>query len=203
MTLTRLWAIGLFGIAVSSPAYADGNWYGGISVGRAEANEIGFEDIDDGSALSGTVSNNDTGWKIFGGYSYNDFVSLEFSYVDLGAVSIDAVSDGNGVAYAPGPVTAAIETTGFAMSVVASMPVSEQFRLHAKVGYYLWEADQSLSNSAFEPVSVKLDGTDPTVGVGASYRFAERFSVRGEYEKFTDIDNVDGSLLSLGLTMSF
>jgi OOP family OmpA-OmpF porin len=184
-------------------AAAEGDWYAGVSLGTAEANEIGFEDIDDGSALSGSIDDNDFGWKIFGGYAYNQYVAIEGAYVDLGEVSINAESDGGGVSFDPGPVTAAIKATGFSLSVIGFMPINERLGLHAKIGYFAWEADQSLSNSAFQPVSVEFDGSDPTFGVGATYEVNDRLAIRGEYEKYVDIDEVDGSLFSLGLQYAF
>ena len=202
MRVLRLTIAGLI-CAASAPALADGHWYAGVSAGLAEANDIGFRDIDDGSALSSSVSNDDTGWKLFGGYAYNRYISLEFAYIDLGEVSIDATSDGNGVAFAPGSVKAAIESSGFSMAVVAAMPVNDKIELHAKLGYFAWSADQSLRNSAFDPVATSIDGSDPSIGLGASYRLSDKYSIRVEYEKFTDIDEVDGSLLSIGLSASF
>ena len=191
------------GLHLCSVAVADGDWYAGASLGIGEANEIGFEDIDDGSALSGSIDNDDFGWKIFGGYAYNEHVAIEFGYVDLGEVSINADSDGGGVAFDAGKVAASNGTTGFSLSVVGLMPINDRFGLHARIGYFTWKADQRLTNSAFQPVSAELEGSDPTFGLGATYKINDQFTIRGDYEKFTDIDEVDGSLLSLGLQFHF
>ena len=83
------------------------------------------------------------------------------------------------------------------------MPVSEKFGLYARAGFFAWEAKSRLENSAFPPTSGTFDGSDPTFGIGATYEFNDKFAIRGEYEKYTDIDTVDGSLASLGVTVSF
>ena len=205
LAMKRIYGLVLLtaGLHLCSVAVADGDWYAGLSLGLGEANEIGFEDIDDGSALSGSIDDNDFGWKIYGGYAYNQYVAIEGGYVDLGEVSINAESDGDGVAYDAGQVTASIGTTGFSLSVLGLMPINDRLGLHARIGYFTWKADQRLNNSAFQPVSEDFEGSDPTFGVGAMYKLNDQTTIRVDYEKFADVEAVDGSLLSLGLQFHF
>jgi OOP family OmpA-OmpF porin len=193
----------IVGLSLSCDVAAENFWYAGVSVGTAEASQIRLEDIDDGSALSGSTEDNDFGWKIFGGYAFNRFIAIETAYIDLGEVSIDAVSDGTGVVYAPGAVTASIATSGFSLSMVGSVPVSERIGLHAKLGVFVWEAKSQFNNAAFPPTSRTDDGSDFAYGIGASYTINDRFTIRGEYEIFTNTDTEDGLLASLGVTYAF
>jgi OOP family OmpA-OmpF porin len=193
----------LFGMVINSSATADGTWYAGASLGTGEANEITFDDIDDGSALSGSTTNDDFGWKVFAGFSYSEYVAVEVAYVDLGEVSIKAESDGDGIAFDPGPVNASIGTSGLSLALVGSMPINDKFGFQAKLGYFAWSADETLSNVAFVPVSVSRDGSDPMFGLGAVYRPNDRYEIRLEYETFSDIEEVDGTLASLGFSVRF
>jgi len=193
----------IFASLACAPAQAQGNWYGGVSLGSAEANQIGFEQIDDGSALTGSIDENDFGWKLFAGYSYNRHVAIEFAYADLGQIQLSATSDGNGSLYDPGDVIARIDAQGFSLAVVGSMPAGERFDITAKVGYFVWKSKTSLFNPAVGTLSQDDDGSDPMIGIGARFKFSDRISLRGEYEHFSDIDDEDGSLLSLGFAYSF
>jgi len=196
-------AVLVFGLLANLPAAAEGHWYAGLSLGAGEANALSFEDIDDGSALSGSFDDQDFGWKLFGGYAYNDFVSIEGAWVDLGEIALNAQSDGNGSIFDPGAVTAKIDASGFVLSVVGHMPVNDRLDIFAKVGFFAWEATTTLSNAAFPTRSTDDDGSDPMFGIGAAYEFNDRVTIRGEYEKFSDIKDRDGSLFSLGISLGF
>ena len=57
----------------SSTAVAQGNFYVGVGGGQAEANELSFTDLDDGSGLSGSLDESDFGWKVFGGFKFSKY----------------------------------------------------------------------------------------------------------------------------------
>ncbi|VAW52417.1 internalin, putative [hydrothermal vent metagenome] len=79
---------GLFLLALSFSAQSEevsqfkSNWYIGFGLGVTElspdTNNTGFSVSDD----------KDTGWKLFGGYDYNEALSFEGFYSDLGAASL-------------------------------------------------------------------------------------------------------------------
>jgi hypothetical protein len=99
-------------------------------------------------------------------------------------------------------------TTGDAVIAVTrgalqSLNRGDHFDITAKVGYFVWKSKTSLFNPAIGTLSQDDDGSDPMIGIGARYRFSDRISFRGEYEHFSDIDDEDGSLLSLGFAYSF
>jgi OOP family OmpA-OmpF porin len=187
----------------ASSAVAQSNFYVGVGGGQAEANELSFTDFDDGSGIAGSFDDSDFGLKLFGGYKFFEYFALELAYVDLGSVSFDAVSDGSGSIYAAGPVTGSVSAKGPSASAVGMIPVGDRFDFLIKAGFMAWDADVSVSNTAFGTANTSEDGTDLAYGLGAQFRFTERFSVRGEWERFTGIIDTDGQLLSLSVQYSF
>ena len=121
----------------------------------------------------------------------------------MGSVSLNAVSDGSGSIYDAGPVTGSVSVAGFSASAVGIIPVGERFDFLLKAGFTAWDADVSVSNSAFGVASTTEDGTDLAYGLGAQFRFNDQFAVRGEWERFSNIIETDGQLLSLSVQYSF
>lgn len=162
-------------------AVAANGFYAGASVGQASIDACG-----DAGALGATsCDDEDTGWKVFGGYELNQNFAVEAAWVDMGEIS----ASGPGVS-----VTA--EGDGFAFDVKGTLPINDQFGVFAKVGLISWELEGGGAASGLDD-----DGTDAMYGVGAHYMFTEQFGVVGEWE-FFDTDD-EGELLSIGGLIKF
>lgn len=194
MSMIRMIAVVLLissGVIAAPLALAQGQFYVGGSAGKS--------DFDDGNAIpdlitSGTVDGSDSGLKIFGGYQFNKNLAVELAYVDLGKANYSGTFFG-------APVTGgSVDTTGLNFSAVGIIPLSPSFELFGKVGVFFWEA-KARDTTAGMPFSGKDDGTDLSVGIGASYNINRNLSVRGEWEMFKAVDNI--SLLSLGIAFKF
>lgn len=177
---------GLAAVAVLFPlnSIAQGV-YLGASIGETEL-DISSEDKADLAAVGVSVDDDDTGFKVFVGYRFNDHVALEGFYTDLGEVSASDSFDS---------VTVESDTVG--LSVVGLLPLTPNFELFGKVGFHAWEADLS---STFG-VSGSDDGTDATYGVGFGYRF-QQWGVQAEYERY-ELDDEDVDMISAGLVLHF
>ncbi|TWX73808.1 outer membrane beta-barrel protein [Colwellia sp. C1TZA3] len=183
----------------SSGTSSDG-FYVGASLGQSSF-DIDTEDLDLSS--NGDYDDTDVSLKMLAGYSFNQYFSLEVSYVDFGQVAVTDNYSQSSVNVAVGMTS---ELTGFTASIIAGYPLSEEFTIYAKAGANAWEADTSVRTSAsgidFEiNESETNDGTDVFVGLGLSYNF-QSFSVRGEYELY-DIDGSDVGVLSVGAIYNF
>ena len=171
----------MFATAVSVPAFAGG--YVGAGAGQASADVCG-----ELHALGATrCDDEDTGFKIFGGYQVNENFAVEGSYVDYGDIT---ASDGE--------VSLKGEITAFAISGVGVIPVTEQFSIFGKLGVAFWDAEASASGFG----SVSDDGTDLTYGVGAGFDVTDAFGLRGEWERL-DSDGDDVDLLSVSAVLKF
>lgn len=193
MNASRLLAaavLSLGALLAASQASAQGFYIGG---------SIGQSDADDGNAIpdlitSGTVDGSDTGFKFFGGFQFNQNLGLELAYVDLG----EATYSGN---FLGAPVTGgSVETTGFNVSAVGTVPVNPSFSLFGKVGFFMWEA-KARDITAGAPFSGSEDDVDLSFGFGAAYHLNKNFSVRAEWEQFEAVDSI--SLLSIGVAYKF
>lgn len=178
------------GLLAATQASAQGFYLGG-SVGQSNA--------DDGNAIpdlitSGTVDGKDTGYKIFGGYQFNQNFGLELAWIDLGKASYSGTFFGL-------PVTGGtVKTSGINISAVGTLPLGSGFALFGKAGLLAWESKQD-DVTAGVAFSNKEDGTDLSFGIGASYDFTKNFGIRAEWERFKAVGDID--LLSVGLVYKF
>lgn len=171
--------------------------YLGFSAGQA--------DVDPSIAIpglldpGGRVDGKDGAFKLFGGYQFNRNFALEAAFVDLGDVSYSgSFTDNMGTV----PVTGGrIQNSGLNLSAVGVVPLGERFVLFGKVGMFLWysEATDVTGGTAFYS---EEDGSDLSLGLGASMALGPRVSLRAEWERF-DISNVDVDLVTLGFAYRF
>lgn len=194
MRATKLFAAAvlvLSGLVAASQASAQGFYIGG---------SVGQSDIDDGIAKpelisSGTVDGKDTGYKVFGGYQFNQYFGLELAYVDLGKVSYSGTFLGV-------PVTGGtVKVSGFNFSAVGTYPLNPSFALFGKLGVFASE-EKASDVTGGVPFSDKVRETDLSVGLGVSYNFTKNVSARAEWERFK-LHNSDADLLSIGIVYKF
>lgn len=187
----------------------DAGWYVGSGFGVVAA---GYKaaDFDDGSTSQTRIDDNDTAWKLFGGYRFNRYLAVEGAYVDLHnefdeKTTFSAVSDGAGsqfVSLPGGPVSVDIdEITGFVAAAVGSYPLTNCFVVSGKLGVVAWEAEQTTLDLRQREAS--LDGTDALVGIVAEYRFHNGIAIRGEAERYFDVGETDQDVVSVSLLYQF
>lgn len=211
-----------FGLLLASGASAQ-HFYLGGSIGNAKM-DLGSQAAADVSdilindyGLSGTVSvtsdnqdDNDVGYKIFGGYSFNDYFAIEAFYADFGKVHEDVtatinVTDGTDTLVGTASLGARLDTTGYGFDFLASYPVSRQFSLFAKLGYIFYKVDANLTlgfsgtqngvpATLNDATGVDDDGSDVSYGVGGDYYFNDNMAVRLDWQRYkvkafdTDLD---------------
>lgn len=139
---------------------------------------IGSATIDDTATIGGTqmsVDDDDMGWKFYGGMLITDNFGFEAGWTDLGDMNQNGVD---------------VETEGFTVAGLASLPLGEAFSVYAKAGVFFWDQDVN---------TVNFDGQDLMYGLGVRMRFMEQFHVRLEWERFdtkfeTDMISVTGGI---------
>ncbi len=160
-------------ILAASPALAadDGGFYVGAGVGSFGVDVGGF-------------NGSDTGFKVFGGYGFNQYFGVDVEYLDGGTVEDSSVK---------------IDVSGFNASVTGTLPIAEQFQVFAKLGMLFWDADFHAPGLGSDSDS----GEDFSWGVGAGYDFTDNFGARIEYQGFEiqDTDTVD--LISASVVWKF
>jgi len=164
----------------------------GAGASNASFNSSGFQLGNPGVAESADKTS--TGGKVFAGFRFNRNVGAEVSYVDLGKFKYSYMG-------APATGTAVVDykVSGFTVSGVALLPVSEEFSLFGRLGAFVSTTTATVSN-ATGPVFGSFDGSSDTAhkttvyfGAGAQYDFLQRLAVRVEYENYGEVGDSDNT----------
>lgn len=130
-----------------------------------------------GSADDVILNETSAASKIFAGINLTSFLGLEVSYVNLGDY-VNGIVTQDGVAY----------------EVVGYLPLTPYVNLFGKVGAFDWRVRSGgLSNR----------GTDSDYGFGLNAEVSPRVWLRGEYQKFLDVDGGDVNLASVSVSYHF
>jgi OOP family OmpA-OmpF porin len=173
--------VALVSCCIGGPAIAQ-NAYIGVSAGLTTANVC-----NDLSGLGLTSCDDEgSGFKIFGGYKFNQNFGVEASLVDLGEFS----------ATGPGG-TASVGVDGFGVAAVGMIPISQKFDIFGKVGIYMWDASGGGVASG-----ISDDGSDIMFGAGVNWSILNRLGLRAEWERF-DVDGDDVDFISIGAQFNF
>jgi OOP family OmpA-OmpF porin len=122
---------------------------------------------------------NDTGFKLFGGYRFLPWLAVEGIYLNGGSPDI---SETVGVESA----SLSVETQTFVGAVIFALPIGQSFELFVKPGFAYWDSETKLSYS--RPGFMFNDSDDDQggaffLGVGAEWS-VDNFGFRLEYEYF-------------------
>lgn len=167
-------AVPVFALILSSPAFAEGFYFGGgATLTQIEEDEAGLR-FDDTSF----------GWRLLGGYTITDHIALEASYFDAGDAEDSILGTDVEIGF-----------DGFILSGLAVLPLNDAWALFGKVGYY--DADTEVR--AFGD-SDRDSESGLTLGAGARFDFNENLGVRGDFDWFdTEADTV----WAVGVTLQY
>lgn len=159
--------------------------YVGASAGVANTDECNFAYCDEW----------DTGWKIFGGFEVNEYISMEVGYADLGTVGYGAAGSR--------------ETNGMIMQAIGTYALNPSFILIGRGGMNILNtevngvvADTPVNNAGDTDVSWSL-------GLGAQYNLTQSVGLRVEWERFFEVGDPDDTgeadidLISAGVVYKF
>lgn len=174
-----------------------GDFYGGASLG---ASHFRVNDSDYTSAGFGLRSsdNNDTGFKLYGGYQLNANIAFEGGWVDLGKAKAS-------VTYSGVPMDLSIKGDGLFVDAIFHAPVAQNVSLFGKVGAFRGKARISASSGGISAADSD-SGTDYNIGFGATYAFNPKLALRAEWERFrfnVFDGKADTDLLSVGVNFKF
>lgn len=183
---------------------AQGEWYVGLG--------YGLTSYDTGiSNTTGTakLDEDDSGFKLFGGYNANKNVAIELSYADLGKATLSGnpgdtfVLDGILFIFIN---SGSLEIEGSLLSLagVFTHHFNDTFNIYGRAGLASWEADISATGGGGPTQTISEDGTDLFFGFGAGWNFAQTWALKAEYELYSfDDAEVDVDMLSLNIIKTF
>ena len=175
--LTALAALALMA-ATAAQADTQPGFYAGAGIGSTKV----------GDDISG-VDDSDTGFKIFGGYTYTENWGVEVSYFDFGEASVSA-----------GNSSASVGITGLSASAVGRLPVNDMFAVYGKLGFASYDVDLDFNNvPGFGNGHLSDSDSDLIYGVGGALSFGGNFEARLEYEAL----NVDGDASMISVSGLF
>ena len=204
--------LGLAALAAIASPFAvadDTGWYGGVNVGRSSAkidNANITSNLLGGGLATSSISNddNDTGYKLFGGYKFNRNFAVEGGYFDLGRFGFTATT------VPAGTLNGNIKLKGVNLDAVGILPITENFSAFGRVGVNYAEARDSFSGTG----AVNVLNSNPSkreanlkFGGGLQYDFTQSLGMRVEAERYRINDAVgskgDIDLVSVGLVYRF
>lgn len=172
----------------------DAGYYIGASAGQSRTNNDNAPFV----ALGATVTGNDeknSAFRIFGGYQYTKTLAVEVGYVDLGAYGVSGTIGAL-------PFTAFGDVTGFSISGVGTLPLTEKFSLLGSVGYFYSKVKAS-ATVATVAGAARDSGSDFTAGIGVKYNLTKNIAARLEVNHYGLGDNGDAQMYSLGLQYKY
>lgn len=187
-----------FPLACSTAAIAaDANgFYGGVGIGQStfrtgEGTIFSLVKSIDGNASNPAraviywetkgarvISNRDTGYQVRLGYRFNDNVSLEGGYSDLGKMSFSANQEFVcGLCFFPAggsptrQVTGDIRATGLDLDVIGKAPLSDQWSIFGRLGVMEARVKTTAVATPANEVLIQAthSNTSPVFGVGMQW----------------------------------
>jgi OOP family OmpA-OmpF porin len=196
-------------LSTSVTMAADDGWYGGVSVGRSQA------DLDNASVVADMLSTgftttsltdfeDDNGYKLFTGYQFNRNFAIEGGYVSLGEFGY--MAELNPLATRRG------DTRMMALNIdlVGILPMTDKLSAFGKIGTAYGQSREQFSGHG--PVTITRFSNreremDYTYGAGFQYDVTPQLGMRIEAERFTISNNVlrndNVDLFSLGVVYRF
>ncbi len=190
-------------VCPSTAEAANSGVYLGGAVGQSEFDEIG--ELSDACIAAGvrcTSDDTDTGFKLFVGYQFGNYLALEGGYANLGELKAGVAT--------PVLAEAALDVHGGFVSILPQVPIGDLGAVYGRLGLMVGDGELT----ARVP-SIGFDDSDSgsvagvTFGFGGAlhlgmatvrveferYSFDEAFNIAGEDFDAPDIDLFSGSLL--------
>lgn len=211
-TIGTLGLVALVAINIPFAVADDSGWYAGGNVGQSRAK------IDDAKITSNLLGagftttsiideDQDTGYKIFGGYQYNKYFALEGGYFDLGKFGFTSTT----AAPSAGTLSGNIKLRGLNLDAVGTLPITDKFSAFGRVGVSYVEAKDNFTSTGLVPAladpNPSKNAANYKFGLGLQYALNESVAVRAEAERYRVDDAVgnkgDIDLYSVGLIYRF
>ena len=191
--LAAVLAVGYAGSAAA--ADEEMGFYAGVGVGQST-----IENDEDGVDFD----EDDTGFKLFGGYQFNKFIAVELAYINGGEPNDSFTVTGI-------DVENEVEITQVNAAAVGTVAFNEFFGAMGRLGFSYIDAKFEQTASGFgTTVDVDDDTTEFAFGVGLWIAPRNNFLVRLEYEMtsaelFDDVIDADTdiSLISVSAMYRF
>ena len=156
--------------------------YVGLGYGQFNLRLKNLDDV--GTAVGDITDSDDNAWKVFAGYRFSPYLSVEGAYIDFGNPGDNFQSTGDNGTYR-------LKLSGFAPSIVGTLPIGP-VELFAKAGYYFYDVKTQVNFNEGPFLTAKDSRSDFLYGAGVGITFMEHLHARVEYER-VDVKNAGDS----------
>ncbi|RVU86190.1 hypothetical protein EOL70_01710 [Leucothrix sargassi] len=190
-------AVALFPVLSAMPLQAELFENGFIDNASTQGGDF-FEDVffggafglSEGDSYCGTSSNctdDDTSWKVYGGYVLNPMLDVEVGYNSIGDINRTNEDDNNEVS----------EISALSVSAVGKYEINDSVEAFGKLGASRWSSSNSDNDD---------DGLSMNYGFGAKVNLNETMKLRAEWESISDVKTTGGretdiTTMSLGIEL--
>ena len=153
-------------------------WYIGGQLGQATTSISEGElnqSATDAGLIAQSIDLEDSGfaYSLFAGYKFNQYVSAELGYLDLGNREVSFTGESHEL---PNFYQAVADiypetATGFSLSGVASYPITPKWSVSGKLGLYQWDKEYETFAEANQVSSSSNSGTSMILGAEANYQW--------------------------------
>jgi OOP family OmpA-OmpF porin len=180
-------------VAATVPASAsDTGFYLGAGIGRSSIDILEFY-----PSLGDSLDQENSAYKVYGGYRFLKFLAVEAGYTDLGS------PQGMERNVPEHPERAEVSVNGLDAFVVGILPVSQVVDIYAKAGLMSWDTDITSIQDGEVIFSESTSGTDTAFGIGIGIWVGKNVTLRGEGEWFTIGDYSTVALYTFNVTYTF
>jgi OOP family OmpA-OmpF porin len=192
--LTRLACLCTLATATVSVAHAQeaNYYYFGLSAGQSHSQ---LSESDTTNSLFGAGNGavlqeheqQDTAYKIFGGYQFNRNFAIEGGYFNLGKFTYRSAAPA-------GTLNGTYEVDGLNLDLVGTLPLSERFSVFGRIGaQYANTRDAFSGTGTLTPTmgNPSKRDTNMKVGLGMQYDFSPSMQLRAEAERYRINDALD------------
>lgn len=171
-----------------------------ITAEASESQFYGALDVTQGSTKDActslpstiTCSTSTTAYRLGLGFQFNRFIGLEASYLFPAKLTASGT-------YLTIPVSGEVSVSGYQLSFLGALPISDSFSLLGKAGYASTDATESISGFGYT-LSNNQNNLNPAYGLGARYAFNDRIALRAMYEDLGIVKTVN---MATGARLTF
>ena len=175
----------------------------GYALSSADESDIDSDLADRGWTTDTDLDEGDLGWKVFGGYRFEEPFALELAAVDLGTIesdievstgTIDPFLDDVADVHPFSAKGAALTGTWYALD-------EEDFQLGLKGGLWWWDGEVEASAASGESASESDNGIDLVLGGVGLFDVSEQWALRAEIDHYR-VDDEGVTLFAIGAQWS-
>ncbi|MFC3031623.1 tandem-95 repeat protein, partial [Pseudoalteromonas fenneropenaei] len=167
-----------YGLVHNNTVYAAEGWALEAGLVQSQATQPNLPDNWLGSNLS--WDKKDSGFYLGANYQFTPSWAVGVSYQDLGdataSFSIPASAPAEQLAIAP------VLGEGISLSMSYGIEVASGFKGEVFAGLSNWRADMVVNIASGTSHTNSISGTDPLLGIGASYQLTEAWDVKVKYQ---------------------